>query len=130
MIKGEGGEGIESYVDLKPKVLEAKIFTPDATHPNGWGTVLICGMNLGGKQISVVDPAFSGGSKSFSSSYVALDVTDPSRPPALLWEKTYDGLAVSCVRAPIAAWASAAFPRAWRADAIGGIFRKLMFEMP
>jgi type IV pilus assembly protein PilY1 len=34
-----------SYVDLKPKVVDVKIFTPDSTHPNGWGTLLICGMN-------------------------------------------------------------------------------------
>jgi hypothetical protein len=39
------------YVDLKPKVFDAKIFTPDANHPEGWGTVLVCGMRLGGGEI-------------------------------------------------------------------------------
>ena len=29
------------YVDLKPTVTDVRIFTPDADHPNGWGTVLI-----------------------------------------------------------------------------------------
>src|SRR3989454_12441414 len=36
------------YVDLKPKVTDARIFTPDADHPNGWGTVLIGGVPGGG----------------------------------------------------------------------------------
>ena len=81
-----------SYVDLKPKVFDAKIFTADSVHPNGWGTVLICGLNMGGKPITVNDAAFSGGSKTFSSSYAALDITDPSVPPTLLWEKTFSGL--------------------------------------
>src|SRR5205823_5571090 len=34
------------YVDLKPKVTDARIFTPDADHPNGWGTVLIGGFRM------------------------------------------------------------------------------------
>ncbi len=81
-----------SYVDLKPKVVDARIFNADSVHPNGWGTVLICGMNMGGKPITVVDDAFPGRSKTFSSSYAVLDVTDPERPPVLLWEKNFDGL--------------------------------------
>ncbi|MEK6618390.1 MAG: hypothetical protein AABY90_06825, partial [Nitrospirota bacterium] len=36
------------YVDLKPKVTDARIFTPDADHPNGWGTILIGGFRMGG----------------------------------------------------------------------------------
>ncbi|MCX5904549.1 MAG: PilC/PilY family type IV pilus protein [Proteobacteria bacterium] len=84
-----------SYVDLKPKVVDAKIFTPDATHPNGWGTLLICGMNMGGQAVTVTDTAFSGGAKSFSSSYVVLDITDPSQLPTLLWEKSFSGLGYS-----------------------------------
>ena len=84
-----------SYVDLKPKVVDAKIFTPDATHPNGWGTLLICGMNMGGPAVTVTDTAFSGGAKSFSSSYVVLDITDPSQLPTLLWEKSFSGMGYS-----------------------------------
>ena len=82
-------------MDLKPKVVDAKIFTPDATHPNGWGTLLICGMNMGGPAVTVTDAAFSGGAKSFSSSYVVLDITDPSQPPTLLWEKSFSGMGYS-----------------------------------
>jgi len=84
-----------SYVDLKPKVVDAKIFTPDATHPNGWGTILICGMNMGGQAVTVTDTTFSGGAKSFSSSYAVLDITDPAQPPTLLWEKSFSGLGYS-----------------------------------
>ncbi|MGH7166460.1 MAG: hypothetical protein ACREIS_13155, partial [Nitrospiraceae bacterium] len=36
------------YVDLKPKVTDARIFSADPDHPNGWGTILIGGMRLGG----------------------------------------------------------------------------------
>lgn len=52
-----------SYVDLKPKVTDVRIFTPEAAcgspatptptatgciHPDGWGTILIMGMRFGG----------------------------------------------------------------------------------
>lgn len=52
-----------SYVDLKPKVTDVNIFTPESAcgttssptptasgciHPNGWGTVLIVGLRFGG----------------------------------------------------------------------------------
>ncbi|MCX5904554.1 MAG: PilC/PilY family type IV pilus protein [Proteobacteria bacterium] len=82
-----------SYVDLKPKVVDAKIFTPDATHINGWGTVLIGGMNMGGYPIAVTG-AFNGTAtetRTFSSSFFALDVTDPSQPK-FLWEQSFPGL--------------------------------------
>src|SRR5438128_2605402 len=36
------------YVDLTPKVTDARIFTADADHPGGWGTILIGGFRLGG----------------------------------------------------------------------------------
>ena len=35
------------YVDLPVKITDARIFTPDADHPNGWGTILIGGMRFG-----------------------------------------------------------------------------------
>lgn len=104
------------YVDLKPKVIDAKIFyktlgdpasgvidaTYDATydvaayHKNGWGTVLVGGLRLGGKAISVTDDFdYNAGtadtSKTFTTSYFAIDVSNP-RVPKLLWEKTYSGM--------------------------------------
>jgi type IV pilus assembly protein PilY1 len=82
------------FVDLKPKVVDAKIFTADpdisagALHPNGWGTILLCGMNMGAKEITAT------GFRTFYPSYVAIDVTDP-RQPRLLWEKTFAGLGLT-----------------------------------
>ncbi|MFQ5587263.1 MAG: pilus assembly protein [Nitrospiria bacterium] len=74
------------YVDLKPKVTDAQIFTPDADHPNGWGTILIGGMRMGGGTISVTD-TFSGGTpgtRTFESAYFVLDITNPEKDPVLL----------------------------------------------
>ena len=78
------------YVDLTPKVLEAKIFSDDAIHPGGWGTVLVGGMRLGGGTMSLTDDFGSGSSTSrtFRSAYFALDITDPESAPELLWEFT------------------------------------------
>ena len=69
------------YVDLKPKVSDVKIFTPDTTHINGWGTILIGGFRYGGKDITWT----SGGSTyQATHEYFALDITDPDNP-SLLW---------------------------------------------
>jgi type IV pilus assembly protein PilY1 len=61
-----------SYVDLKPKVTDVRIFTEEADcgggttptavgciHPNGWGTILIVGLRFGGSCGSCA--AVSGG---------------------------------------------------------------------
>lgn len=87
------------YVDLKPKVTDARIFTDgagnptDGDHPEGWGTVLIGGMRLGGGSISATDDFGSGReSRSFNSAYFALDITVPDNP-RLLWEFTHPALA-------------------------------------
>ncbi len=69
-----------SYVDLKPKVTDVKIFTPEPAcgsvavptptaigciHPDGWGTILIMGMRYGGScgwcQAKPIDPTLNGG---------------------------------------------------------------------
>jgi type IV pilus assembly protein PilY1 len=81
------------YMDLQPKVFDARIFPEDATHPHGWGTVLIAGMNTGGGDIFATG-AFDGSTtetRYFRPSYAAIDVTDP-RNPRLLWEKAFDGV--------------------------------------
>ena len=93
------------YADLKPKVFDAKIL-PDDTHytdtdtDDNWGTILLLGLNTGGKQICV-DDVFTDASgvtvtetRQFYPTYTALDVTDP-RNPRLLWERTYRDLGFS-----------------------------------
>lgn len=93
------------YVDLKPKVFDAKIF-PDETHysdddlEDNWGTVLLLGLNMGGKEICSEDWFYDGSGNSvyetrtFHPSYAAIDVTDP-RDPKLLWERTYEDLGMT-----------------------------------
>jgi type IV pilus assembly protein PilY1 len=87
------------YVDLKPRVIDAQIFTADADHPGGWGTVLVCGMRFGGGPIDVTEAEVNydwdgdtvieaDESKTFTSSYFAFDITNPEDPPTLLWEFT------------------------------------------
>ncbi|MBW1709316.1 MAG: hypothetical protein JRF41_00850 [Deltaproteobacteria bacterium] len=96
------------YVDLKPRVVDARIFTDGVDpqtgidHPNGWGTLLLCGLNLGGKEIwSEGDYDDGTGTlvpetRTFKPSYFAMDVTDPHNP-VLLWERTYDELGLTTV---------------------------------
>jgi type IV pilus assembly protein PilY1 len=88
-----------SYVDLKPKVTDVRIFTPDADHPNGWGTILIGGFRMGGScgicttlgQAMSFTADFNGNAvaddaaRTFLSAYFVLDVTNPEKVPTLLW---------------------------------------------
>lgn len=90
------------YVDLKPKVTDARIFPADADHPGGWGTVLIGGFRLGGSCSSCVNgtgearvvtadfdangnTTSAGDTRVFLSSYFVLDITNPEKDPVLLW---------------------------------------------
>lgn len=84
------------YMDLQPRIFDARVFANDAVHPNGWGTVLVVGMNMGGGSINVTDDfdydnTTADQIRNFSPSYVALDVTDP-RNPKLMWERSYADL--------------------------------------
>ncbi len=84
------------YVDHRPKVTDARIFadgiTPGisgqsgASHPNGWGTILIMPMRLGGGAIDVTADFGTGvQTRGFKSAYYAFDITDPEKKPKLLW---------------------------------------------
>ncbi|MDL2275072.1 hypothetical protein LJC22_02980 [Desulfosarcina sp. OttesenSCG-928-G10] len=76
--------GHSFYVDLKPRVFDAQI--------NGeWKTLLLVGLGMGGKAISVTE---NGYTRMFRPTYTCLDVTDP-RNPRLLWERSYDNLGMS-----------------------------------
>ncbi len=82
------------YVDLKPKVTDVRIFNDDVNHPNGWGTILIGGMRLGGgvytfnedfdgDGIVEADEGDPGGKTNpwtFRSAYYVLDITVPNNP--------------------------------------------------
>ncbi len=72
------------YVDLPPKASDLKIFNPDATHKNGWGTVLLGGMRFGGTPVEA-------NGEELRSSYFAIDITAPTNP-AFMWEFTDDDL--------------------------------------
>ncbi len=91
------------YVDLTPKVTDARIFTPDADHPNGWGTILMGGFRMGGSCGACVagtgappmtvtadfnndgDTTDPDDTRTFYSAYFVLDVTNPEVEPVLLW---------------------------------------------
>ena len=91
------------YVDLKPTVAEARIFTPDADHPGGWGTVLIGGFRMGGScgncaagsGAPPMTATIGGVSRTFYSAYFALDVTNPEVDPKVLWVFTDSGLGLT-----------------------------------
>jgi len=85
------------YCDLKPKVFDAKI-DHDGDGDTEWRTLLLLGLNLGGKEIQATgDFDYDEGAgtadttETFTSSYSCLDITDP-RNPGVLWERSYDDL--------------------------------------
>ncbi len=74
------------YVDGDPITFDANIFPADATHPFGWGTVLMIGMRFGGGEIGVDSDADGTDDLTLRSSYMLFDVTDPEQPPTLIAE--------------------------------------------
>jgi type IV pilus assembly protein PilY1 len=93
------------YVDQKPRVFDARIFfqsdgvTPlDASHPNGWGTVMVVGMRFGGGTVNADLHKAAGnlspvtGDPQMSSAFIVMDITDPETPPRLLAELKLPGL--------------------------------------
>ncbi len=91
------------YVDLKPTIAEARIFTSDADHPGGWGTILIGGFRMGGScgncaagsGAPPMTATIGGVSRTFYSAYFALDVTNPEVDPKLLWVFTDNNLGLT-----------------------------------
>jgi len=103
------------YVDQKPRIFDARIYEGalDSAHPlhdiwaaqmnnadrdlrpHGWSTVLVGGMRFGGGSIPVNadwDTGTAGNEdREFTSSYFAIDITDPLNP-ILLWERSHNGL--------------------------------------
>lgn len=91
------------YVDLKPTITEARIFTPDVDHPGGWGTILIGGFRMGGScgncaagsGAPPMTVTIGGVSRTFYSAYFALDITNPEVDPKLLWVFSDSGLGLT-----------------------------------
>lgn len=89
------------YCDLKPKVFDAKIDTDSDNKPDTWKTLLLLGLNLGGKAIDATgdfdyddEASTADTTRTFSSSYTLIDITDP-RNPDVLWERSYDDLGLT-----------------------------------
>ena len=105
-----------SYVDLKPKVIDVRIFPTDEDHPYGWGTVLIGGMNFGGKHIWTND---AGGNKlaDYYPSFFAIDITNP-RKPRLLWDKSFPNMGLSMNQPTVMQVGRTynAIPKTWNSD--------------
>jgi len=116
------------YVDLKPKATDVRMFNDaltgysggidgqsGASHPNGWGTILIVGMRLGGGAMSVTTDFGSGANttRTFKSAYYAFDVTDPERKPKLLWRFTDTNLGFSTPYPAVAHMGKTAATERW-----------------
>ncbi|BBO80109.1 pilus assembly protein PilY [Desulfosarcina ovata subsp. sediminis] len=91
------------YVDMKPKLFDAQILDDNSHYTDSdsnadWGTILLVGLNMGGKQIWAEDDFDDDSStdekRYFNPTYICMDVTDP-RNPRLLWERSYQGLAMT-----------------------------------
>lgn len=84
------------FVDLQPRIFDVQIFNNDATHPHGWGTILVIGMGFGGAKVRPSDldldgnssPDYVNDNREFTSSFMVFDITDPENPPVLLAEST------------------------------------------
>jgi type IV pilus assembly protein PilY1 len=88
------------YVDLKPKITDARLWgTGDTDHPGGWGTILIGGFRMGGSCNNCTggqgtpmtftgdfnNDGLADAARTFFSAYFVLDITNPEIPPKLLW---------------------------------------------
>lgn len=80
------------YMDGPPYIFDARIFTADADHPNGWGTLMVVGMRLGGGTMTIdtaadgLGPPHQANDKTMRSAFVVFDVTNPEIEPRLLAE--------------------------------------------
>lgn len=82
-----------NFVDLKPKIFDAKVFPDNTDHPGGWGTIMVVGMRLGGGEITVdMDLSSGTANRTLTSSYSFFDITNPDVEPKLLLEFTHPDL--------------------------------------
>lgn len=84
------------YMDGRVKLYDAKIFTPDTDHPNGWGSILVATMRTGGTPYDVprldadgkplLDDKDNPVTDKLRSAVVVMDVTNPEVAPKLIAE--------------------------------------------
>ncbi len=90
------------YVDGIPQSFDVNIFPNDATHPNGWGTILVVGLRFGGGELTFDPNSDDEGDTSDDittrSSYVILDITDPEQAPALVAEISHPDMGFATTR--------------------------------
>lgn len=86
------------FCDSKPKIFDAKVFPADAKHPNGWGTLLVAGMRLGGGKIQADMNKTDGGTyisatdRTMRSGFFILDITDPESQPVVIAELAFPNM--------------------------------------
>ena len=80
------------YVDGAPQAFDVRIFEDDATHPGGWGTILVVGMRFGGGDYDLDIDAVPGDDITTRSAYIVLDITDPESAPTLIAEISDENL--------------------------------------
>ncbi len=99
-----------AFMDLKPRIFDAKIFTEEGActtdvssssciHPNGWGTVMVVGMRFGGGFIQADTDmdntkldASNADEPIARSAFVVMDITNPEQPPTILGELAFSDL--------------------------------------
>jgi type IV pilus assembly protein PilY1 len=82
-------------IRANPEAAENHSIDEDAIHINGWGTILVAGMRLGGGEYPNVDiDADPDTTNSFSarSAYIVIDITVPSNEPKVIGEITHANL--------------------------------------
>lgn len=108
------------YVDGAPRVFDARIFSPDAAHPGGWGTVMVVGMRMGGGAVNLqgVRSSNAAGFSNYTglaanatelvtrSAYVVMDITNPEAPPRLLAEINHPSLGFTTVNPTVAVFSA------------------------
>lgn len=88
-------------VDGAPQVFDVNIFANDTDHPNGWGTILVVNMRMGGGNFTVrVDEDNDGVMEDvvIRPSVMIFDVTNPEQAPELIAELTHPNLGHSLSR--------------------------------
>ncbi len=84
------------YVDGTLQAFDVNIFTPSATHKEGWGTILVAQMHFGGGRYTLDPDSDDDGDPNddinLSSGILIFDITDPEQPPTLIAEISDDEL--------------------------------------